>query len=98
MAFEGIQRWALLLSSYQYTVSYKPGSQMANAGVVSKLPLPKMPVSVPSLRETVLLMQSLQTLPLTFSQLKQWTTQDPILSKVHTLLFQGWQYSNTSRN
>jgi len=86
MTFEGIQHWALLLSSYQYPVSYKPGSQMANADVVSRLPLPKVPDSVPTLRETFLLMQSLQTLPLKFSQLMQWTTQDPILSKVHTLL------------
>jgi len=26
--------------------------------------------------------------------LKQWSSQDPILSKVHTLLLQGWQYSS----
>ena len=93
MASARVQRWALLLSSYQYTVSYKPGSQMANADVLSRLPLPEMPESVPALGETVLLMQSLQA-PITFNQLKQWTTQDPILSKVHTLLLQGWQYSN----
>ena len=66
---------------------------MANADVLSRLPLPEMPESVPALGETVLLMQSLQA-PITFNQLKQWTTQDPILSKVHTLLLQGWQYSN----
>ena len=61
---------------------------MANADVLSRLPSPEMPDSVPTLGETVLLMQSLQTLPLTFSQLKQWTTQDLILSKVHRLLIQ----------
>ena len=31
MASARIQHWALLLSSYRYTVSYKSGSQMANA-------------------------------------------------------------------
>jgi len=64
---------------------------MANADVLSRLPLPEMPESVPTLGETVLLMQSLQTSPITLNKLKQWTT---ILSKVHTLLLQGWQYSS----
>jgi len=73
---------------------YKPGSQMANADVLGRLPLPEMPESVPTLGETVVLMQSLQTSPITFNKLKQWTLQDPILSKVHTLLLQGWQYSS----
>jgi len=63
---------------------------MANADVLSRLPLPEMPESVPTLGKTVLLMQ---TSPITCNKLKQWTTQDRILSKVHTLLLQGWQYS-----
>ena len=92
MASARIQRWALLLSSYQYTVSHKPGSQMANADVLSILPLPEMPESVPVPGETILLMQSLQSSPVTFNQLKQWTAKDPILSKVHRLLLQGWQH------
>ena len=94
MASARIQRWALLLSSYQYTVIYKPGSQVVNADVLSRLPLPEMPESVPVPGETVFLMQSLQTSPVTFNQLRQWTAQDPTLSKVHRLLLQGWQNSN----
>ena len=54
------------------------------------LPLPEMPKSVPTPGETVLLMQGLQTSPLTFNQLKQWTTQDPVLSRVHKMLLKGW--------
>ena len=81
MASARIQRWAILLSSYQYTVSYRPGSEMAHADVLSRLPLPEMPISVPIPGETILLMQSLQTSPFTFNQLKQWTTKDPHLPK-----------------
>ena len=62
-----IQHWALLLSS-QYTVSYKPGCQMANADILSRLPLPEMSESFPTLGETILLMQSLQISPITFSK------------------------------
>ena len=39
-------------------------------------------------------MQSLQTTSLTFNQLRQWTVQDPKLSKVHRLLMQGWKHSD----
>ena len=86
MASASIERWELLLSSYQYTVIYKPGSQMVNANVLSRLPLPEIPESVPVPEETVFLMQSLQTSPVTFNQLRQWTAQNPTLSKVHRLL------------
>ena len=96
MASARIQRWALLLSSYQYTVSYKPGSQMAKTDVLSRLPLPEMPESVPVPGETILLMQNLQSSPVTFKQLKQWTAKDPILSKIHRLLLQGWQHCDNS--
>ena len=94
MASARIQHWALLLSSYQYTVIYKPGSQMVNADVLSRLPLPETPESVPIPGEIVLLMQNLENSPVTFNHLRQWTTKDPTLSKVHRLLLQGWQYSN----
>ena len=92
MASARIQRWALLLSSYQYTVINKLGSQMVNADVLSRLPLPEMPESVPIPGETVLLMQNLETSPVTFNHLRQWTTKDPTLSKIHRLLLQGWPY------
>ena len=94
MASAQVQQWALLLSSYQYTVSYRPGSEMAHADVLSRLPLPEMPRSVPIPGETVLLMQSLHTSPLTFNQLKQWTAKHPVFSRVHQMLLQGWQHSN----
>ena len=67
MASTRIKLWAFLLSSYRYTVSYKPGSQMVNADVLSRLPLPEMPESVPVSEETVLLMQSLQASPATLT-------------------------------
>ena len=43
---------------------------MANADVLSRLPSPEMPESVTIPGETVLLMQ---TSPITFNQLRQWT-------------------------
>lgn len=65
MASARIQRWALTLSTYQYTMAYKPGAQHANVDGLSRLPLPEMPECVPPTGDTVLLMESLQTMPIT---------------------------------
>ena len=34
-----IQRWALILSAYNYSIEYKPGSTHSNADFLSRLPL-----------------------------------------------------------
>ena len=34
-----LQRWPLLLSSYQYEICYKPSTDIANADALSRLPL-----------------------------------------------------------
>ena len=65
MASSRIQRWALTLSAYDYDIVFKPGSQHANADVLSRLPLPDHPTSVPLPQETVLLMEVLQASPVT---------------------------------
>ena len=40
MASSRIQRWALTLSAYHYTIRYKPGSALSNADTLSRLPRP----------------------------------------------------------
>ena len=47
MASARIQTWALTLSTYDYTIDYKPGEQNANADLLSCLPLPKSVSEVP---------------------------------------------------
>lgn len=63
MAAARIQRWALNLSVYSYKISYKPGSDQANADTLSRLPLPDYPKSVPMPVKTLLLMEHLATTP-----------------------------------
>ena len=90
MASARIQRWALVLSAYTYDIVFKPGTQNANADVLSRLPLPDSPSDVPLPEETVLLLETLQLFPITAAQIKTWTSQDPVLSKVRDLVLQGW--------
>ena len=92
MASARIQRWALLLGGYDYTIEYKPGDQQANADSLSRLPLPESPLYVPMPPETIHLMETLDSSPITSAQIKQWTRRDPLLSKVKDLLLRGGQH------
>ena len=38
LASSRIQRWALTLSAYQYSIRYKQGKQLSNADAISRLP------------------------------------------------------------
>ncbi len=64
-----IQRWALLLSMYEYTLAFKPTSKQGNADALSRLPLPDQPSVTPVPMETVLLMDHLNDSPVTAAQI-----------------------------
>ena len=92
LASARIQRWALTLSAYDYKIVYRPGTEMTNADLLSRLPLPEAPVSVPLPGETVLLMETLHTSPISAVQLKNWTARDPVLSWILETVRMGWHH------
>ena len=92
LASARLQRWALILSAYDYTISYRPGDDHANADSLSHLPLPEPPVKTPQPADIILLMETLQASPITAKDIRQWTDKDPLLSKVRTLVLQGWKH------
>ena len=79
MASGRIQRWALLLSAYGYSIRYKQGKTNANADALSRFPLPSeacktpMPAGHP--------MECLDATHLSSSHIRWWTDQDLTLSK-----------------
>ena len=60
MASARVQRWALILSAYDYNIAYKPGKQHCNADMLSRLPLETAPQDVPIPGDTIMLLETLQ--------------------------------------
>ena len=85
-----IQCWALTLSAYQYVLAFRTSSQNGHADAMSRLPLSGPVREPPMPAETVLLLDHLNASPLTASQIKTWTSHDPLLSQVLRLVQEGW--------
>ena len=85
-----IQCWALKLSMYDYDLECCSTYQHGNADALSSLPLPDPPPSVPVPAEHVLLMEHLESSPITVTQIKNWTRKDPVLSQVLRCIKQRW--------
>ena len=86
-----IQRWALVLAGYEYTISFCPTESHSNADASSQLPLQHADEPVPAVPETVLLLDQLDEGPITAQQVKYYTVQDPCLSQILTFVQNGWQ-------
>ena len=89
LAAARLQRWAILLSGYQYEIVFKATHDHANADGLSRLPLPDTTLgssSVPSIFNV----SQLQSLPVTSAQVETATRRDPVLSKVLLYTKQGW--------
>ena len=84
-----IQRWNLTMSMYQYTLYFKTSMSNANADAFSRLPLHTSEICTPEPQETVLLFETLSA-PLSSENIAEWTTKDPILSKVLFFTQSGW--------
>ena len=91
LASARLQRWSLILSAYDYTILYRSGEKYANADSLSCLPLPERPSTTPQPADTILLTETPHTSPATAQQIRQWTDKDPLLSRVRTLVLQGWR-------
>ena len=97
MASARLQRWALILSGYQYSIKYREGSRMCNADALSRLPLPDYPDNVPTPPETIALLEQLTHIPLTSTQIRSMTDRDPVLARVKEYTRNGWPTAITDK-
>ncbi|XP_062401725.1 LOW QUALITY PROTEIN: uncharacterized protein K02A2.6-like [Sardina pilchardus] len=84
-----MQRWALMLAAYEYTLEYKEGSRHGNADALSRLPLPSRPKATPQEEEVVMLMEHMNGTPVQVKQIRDWTRRDRILSRIQQWMRQG---------
>ena len=80
LASARVQRWALTLGVYNYSIQCKTGSEHANADVFSRLPDTPPKGTPPG--EVTLSLNMLTSLPVTAKDIRSWTSRDPTLSKV----------------
>ena len=91
LAAARLQRWALLLSAYEYDLELRPTAQHANADGLSRLPLSIIADAGTATSDSdVFNVGQIEALPVTAMQLRKVTRQDPILSKVVTFTRNGW--------
>ncbi len=83
-----IRRWSLLLSAYEYSITFQKTQDHGNADALSRLPLQDTKATSPP--EQVLLLHHLSKSPVTARHISVWTRWDPILSKVKNHVEQGW--------
>lgn len=92
MSSPRMQRWALTLSSYAYTMKHVPGSSNQIADALSRLPIVDNIKDGAHPIEPVNLLQNMENAPVTSLQIAQWTVRDPLLSQVKRALQVGWPH------
>lgn len=85
-----MQRWALLLSAYSYTIQFRSTHAHSNADSLSRLPLPAEEAVGNPEDPTMINLMQIASLPVRASDIAKATCKDPILSKVLGYLRQGW--------
>ena len=65
--------------------------------MLSRLPLPQTPSEIPIPGETLLVIDMLQSVPVSAQQIWKWTDQDPVLSAVRSFVLKGWPSKVTDR-
>uniref|UniRef100_A0A8C1WPY5 Reverse transcriptase RNase H-like domain-containing protein n=1 Tax=Cyprinus carpio TaxID=7962 RepID=A0A8C1WPY5_CYPCA len=76
MASPRIQRWAVTLGGYEYTIVYKAGKEHQNADGLSRLPLTEKGVETPAEEERVLLLEENDVPLVKAEQVRKWTDKD----------------------
>ena len=88
LAAARMQRWALLLSGYQYDVRYRSSNKNANADLLSRLPLRSKYEK--NLDEHYVFHTVVDSLPVTAKRVQLATQKDRVLSKVYEFTLHGW--------
>ena len=92
LAAARLQRWAILLSAYQYEIQFKPTAMHADADGLSRLSLPEHTDNTSMSRKTTSMFNiaQIEAVPITSSEIRSATKKHKVLSKVYYYTKQGW--------
>ena len=85
-----MQRWALLLSAYDYDLEFRTSLAHANADGLSRLPLHTTNPAGYSKEPNVFNVSQIESLPVTAHNIQNAAKKDRILSKVYNYTRRGW--------
>jgi len=87
-----LQRWSLILSSYKYELQFRKTTEHVDADCLSRLPLSDTWNMQSENVDCFFLDEDVLT-TVTCDQIKKATRVDPVLSKVHAYVLNGWPSS-----
>ncbi|KAJ8370538.1 hypothetical protein SKAU_G00105660 [Synaphobranchus kaupii] len=93
LAAARIQRWAIILSAYNYHIVYRKSEEHSNADGLSRCPLPETSdagTAGSTAQVHSLLDEHMQAAPLNATQVAQATRTDSELSRVYKYVMEGW--------
>ncbi|XP_064624542.1 uncharacterized protein K02A2.6-like [Lineus longissimus] len=82
-----LQRWALILMAYDYTIHYRRSAQNANADMFSRFPVDSARVAV---ERPVNYFSLADELPVAARDITEETRKDPVMSRVFMYIQNGW--------
>ena len=90
LAAARLQRWAVLLSIFNYDIKFKSTHDHGNVDGLSRLPLPKVIQEGEAHEVSLFNIAQINFLPVTATQMSKATQTDPCLSKILQYVKQGW--------
>uniref|UniRef100_A0A3B3TFN7 Gypsy retrotransposon integrase-like protein 1 n=1 Tax=Paramormyrops kingsleyae TaxID=1676925 RepID=A0A3B3TFN7_9TELE len=93
MAAARIQRWAIILSAYDYHIVYQQSGKHGNADGLSRVPLSETTdagTETMSAYIDALICEHLEGVPLTAKQIARATRKDKELSRLYRYIMEGW--------
>ena len=92
VAASRVQRWAVHLGSFSYTVEHRSASKHSNVDGLSRLPVP-IKRKDKTLEADIFCVSQLDKLPVTSDAIARETRKDSILSRVYKYTLNGWDES-----
>ncbi|KAJ8018701.1 hypothetical protein HOLleu_43163 [Holothuria leucospilota] len=95
LAASRLQRWAILLSGYEFDIKYRTSKQNANVDCLSRLPIGDVNASKTTKEATNMNKVQIKSLPVSAKEIGNATNNDKILARVKHFVLYGWPNEQT---